>query len=64
MGRHAEKRASPSRVVTRLRGLRKVRALSQRKEWAKKKKKKEIGRREGDILGKSVCLGCGRKTGR
>lgn len=42
MGRHAEKRASPSRVVTRLRGLRKVRALSQRKEWAKKKKKKKL----------------------
>lgn len=45
MGRHAEKRASPSRVVTRLRGLRKVRALSQRKEWAKKKKKKLVGGR-------------------
>ena len=62
MGRHAEKRASPSRVVTRLRGLRKVRALFPKKGVGKKKK--EIGRREGDILGKSVCLGCGRKTGR
>lgn len=45
MGRHAEKRASPSRVVTRLRGLRKVRALFPKKGAGKKKKKKLVGGR-------------------